>query len=203
MFKVSLCLVIPADAIILGIGTTSQYSQLWKDKPYPVSTFAPICNFPQGILVVVLMCSQESFKIVTTIAIKRNVFHELLRKDDILHINGIRKEWSNLNIMKSCNTAAYACNEERKSIILFGKANELIHIGLDGFHPTLHGRDGVCLTMQTHAFAPYGTKLVLSQACSTATMCTCQIAAKHKYLVLLQFRNPIGGVCSVVHKFLL
>ena len=118
MFKVSLCLVISTDAIILGIGTTSQYSQLWKDKPYPVSTFAPICNFPQGILVVVLMCSQESFKIVTTIAIKRNVFHELLRKDDILHINGIRKERSNLLVTESCYAATYSCNEECEPAVL-------------------------------------------------------------------------------------
>ena len=36
----------------------------------------------------------------------------------------------------------------------------------------------------------------------TAAMRACQIAAKHEYLILSQFRNPFGGVCSVVHKLL-
>ena len=64
MLIVSLRLVVPTDAIILGISAMPQYSQLRKDEPYPVSTFASVCNFPQGILVVVFMRSQETLKII-------------------------------------------------------------------------------------------------------------------------------------------
>ena len=111
-----------------------------------------------------------------------NVFNKFFRKDDILHINGIRKEWRNLLISESSYAATYSCNEERELAVLFGKTDEIIHVGLDGFHPTLHGRDGVCLTMQTHTFAPYSAKPIVSQACSTATMCARQIAALCKRL---------------------
>ena len=95
---------------------------------------------------------------------------KLNRKDDIFHINGIHKEWSNLLIAKSCYTATYSCDQKREA---------------DGFHTTLHGRDGVCLAMQTNAFAPYGTKPLISKPCGTASMCACQIATKDKYLIPL------------------
>ena len=108
--------------------------------------------------------------------------HKFFRKDDILHINGIRKERSNLLITESGYAATYSCNEECEPAVLLGEADESIHVWLDGFHTTLHGRDGVCLTMQPHAFAPNGTKPVVSQACSTATMCACQIAPLCKRL---------------------
>ncbi len=39
--------------------------------------------------------------------------------------------------------------------------------------------------MQTNAFAPYGTKSLISKPCGTASMCACQIAAKNKYLIPL------------------
>ena len=71
--------------------------------------------------------------------------------------------------------------------MLLGKANEFIDERFDGFHAALHCRDGVGVTVQTHTFAPHGTKPLIRQPCSTATMCACQIAAKHKYLVLFQF----------------
>ena len=64
MFIVSLRLVESTDTVILGIGTMPQYSQLWKDEPYPVSTFAPVYNFPQGVLGVEFMRSQETLKII-------------------------------------------------------------------------------------------------------------------------------------------
>ena len=84
--------------------------------------------------------------------------HKFLRKVDIPHINGIRKEWSNLLIAKSGYAATYSCNQEREPAVLLGEMDERIYIWLDGINTTLHGRDSVCLTMKTHAFAPYGTK---------------------------------------------
>ena len=110
---------------------------------------------------------------------------KLNRKDDIFHINGIHKEWSNLLIAKSCYTATYSCDQKREAVVFLGKTDERIYVGLDGFHTTLHGRDGVCLAMQTNAFAPYGTKSFISKPCGTATMCACQITTKNKYLIPL------------------
>lgn len=109
--------------------------------------------------------------------------NKLNRKDDIFHINGIHKEWSNLLIAKSGYTATYSSDQKREAVVFLGKTDKRIYVRLDD--TTLHGRDGVCLAMQTNAFAPYGTKSFISKPCSTATMCACQIAAKNKYLIPL------------------
>ena len=62
--------------------------------------------------------------------------HKFLRKDDILHINGIRKEGSNLVVSESCYTAAYSCNEECEPAVLLGETDEIIYVWLDGFQGT-------------------------------------------------------------------
>ena len=126
--------------------------------------------------------------------------HKLLRQDDIFYINGIDKEWSNLLVAESCYAATYSGDKEREFRVLFGKADERIHIGFDGINAALHGGNGVCPAMQPDAFAPYGTKPIVSQPRSTATMCASQIAAKYEYLAFLQFQNPYGCIASVVHN---
>ena len=55
--------------------------------------------------------------------------HKLLRKDDILHINCIRKEWSNLLVTESCYAATYPCDEECEPAVLLGETDELIYVG--------------------------------------------------------------------------
>ena len=137
---------------------------------------------------------------MTRLILMHQARHKLLRQDDIFHINGISKEWSNLLVAESCYAATYSGDKKREFGVLFGKADELIHIGLDSINSALHGRNGVCLTMKTNAFAPYGTKPLVSQSCSTATMCACQIASKHEYLAFFQFQNPFGCISSVVHN---
>ena len=64
------------------------------------------------------------------------VRHKFLRKDDIVHINGILKEWSNLLIAKSGYDATYSCNEEREPAVLLGETDEIIYVWLDGFQGT-------------------------------------------------------------------
>ena len=56
--------------------------------------------------------------------------HKFLRKDDILHINGILKEWSNLLITESSYTATYPCDEECEPAVLLGETDELIYVGI-------------------------------------------------------------------------
>ena len=62
--------------------------------------------------------------------------HKFLRKDDILHINGIHKKWSNLLIAKSCYTTTYPCDEEHEPDVLLGETDEIIYVWLDGFQGT-------------------------------------------------------------------
>ena len=93
--------------------------------------------------------------------------HKLLRQDDIFYINGIDKEWSNLLVAESCYAATYSGDKEREFGVLFGKADERIHVGFDGINATLHGGNGVCPALQTDAFTPYGTKPIVSQPCCT------------------------------------
>ena len=54
--------------------------------------------------------------------------HKFFRKDDILHINGILKEWSNLLISESSYATTYSCNEECEPAVLLGETYELIYI---------------------------------------------------------------------------
>ena len=61
--------------------------------------------------------------------------HKFLRKNDILHINSIRKEWNNLLIAKSGYAATYSCNQEREPAVLLGEMDERIYIWLDGITP--------------------------------------------------------------------
>ena len=56
--------------------------------------------------------------------------HKLLRKDDILHINGICKYRSNLLIAEACYAATYPCDEECEPAVLLGETDELIYVGI-------------------------------------------------------------------------
>ena len=47
--------------------------------------------------------------------------HKFFRKDDILHINGIRKEWSNLLVTESSYATTYSCDQKSEPIVLLGK----------------------------------------------------------------------------------
>ena len=62
--------------------------------------------------------------------------HKFLRKDDIVHINGILKEWSNLLFSESCYTTTYSCNEECEPAVLLCETDEIIYVWLDGFQGT-------------------------------------------------------------------
>ena len=67
--------------------------------------------------------------------------------------------------------------------MLFGKADELIHVWFDGFNTALHGWNGITLTLKSNALSPYCTKAIIGKPCSTTAMCTSKVAAKHKYLI--------------------
>ena len=58
--------------------------------------------------------------------------HEGHREDDILHIDGIGKERSDLFITEPCYTAADSGYKEGKAGVFLGETDEIVHIGFDG-----------------------------------------------------------------------
>ncbi len=124
---------------------------------------------------------------------------ELFRQNDVLHVDGVLEQRRDLLIRESGDTAADARDQELILGMLFSKRNKLIHVGFDGLHPTLHGGNGVALSLQAHALAPHRTKAVVGHTCGPAAMRAREVTAKHKDLVRLQFCNSFRGVFSGVH----
>lgn len=115
---------------------------------------------------------------------------------DILHADGILEQRSNVVGRKSGNTAAYRRNEESLLGMRLGVADELVHVGSDGLHATLHGGDGIALTLRTVAIAEDSTEVKLCHTSGTASMHTSEVAAKDKYLVGLE-RCDVAG-CDAI-----
>ena len=68
-------------------------------------------------------------------------------EDDIFHINGILKQRSNLVRCKSSDTTANTGNKELVLGMLLGKQDKLIHVWFDGIDSSVHGWDGIALTL--------------------------------------------------------
>lgn len=88
--------------------------------------------------------------------------------------------------------------EVRKSLC---KADELIHIWLNGLDTSLHRGNSITLSLQTNALTPYCTKSFVCQPCRTTAMSSSKVTAKHEYLIRFQFRYSLGCIFSVVHSF--
>ena len=67
-------------------------------------------------------------------------------------------------VFEASNAASYACDIEKQLRMFHGKDNELVDIGLDGIGTTLHGRDGIALSLQADALSIDGTKSHLCNA---------------------------------------
>ena len=89
---------------------------------------------------------------------------------------------------ETSDAAANRGDEEMKFWVRLGKCDKCINIGRDGFHATLHGRNGIALTLQTFSLAPDGTEFVVSKTSGTTGMPACQVAAENENLIVAQFR---------------
>ena len=67
--------------------------------------------------------------------------------------------------------------------MLLGIGDELIDVGADGVNASLHGGDGIALTLDAVAIAHYGSKIKIGNAGGTTSVHTGKIAAEHKHLV--------------------
>ena len=73
-------------------------------------------------------------------------------QNNILHVMSLLEQRGYFIISKSCNTTAYASNQERPLRMLLGKLNKLIHIWADSLYPTLHRG---CALESYVSFVPY------------------------------------------------
>ena len=90
-----------------------------------------------------------------------------------------------LLIRESGNTATDASHKERHVLVLLGERDKLVHIRTYGLYAALHSRDGIALSLQTHALTHDGPKLAVGDIGRTAAVHTFEIAAEHKNLVRL------------------
>ncbi len=85
---------------------------------------------------------------------------------------------------ETSDAAANRGDEEMKFRMRLGKCDKCINIGRDGFHATLHGRNGIALTLQSFSLSPDGAELVVSKTSGTTGMHACQVAAENEYLMV-------------------
>ena len=94
-----------------------------------------------------------------------------------------------------------ASHKERQILMILGKLDELVHIGPDGIYPTLHCRDAVALSLQTHALTHDGSKLAVGDIGSTTTVHTAEVTAKYKDLVGLELRDMLLCHALLFHNY--
>lgn len=119
------------------------------------------------------------------IVLALNSVNKFSRQDDVVLVDGSGKQRSNLLIPEAGDATADAGHEELELGMGLGELDELVHIGLDGFHATLHGGDGVTLSLQPNALAPHGAKAVIGGTGGPTAMHSAQVAAEHKDFILL------------------
>ncbi len=111
----------------------------------------------------------------------------------------ILEERGDLFVGEASNATANASDEEGQFGMLLGKGDELIDIGTDGFHAALHRGYAIALALQADALTPDSTKLSPSEQGRTTTVCSLQVAAKHKNLILFQVRNTLWRHSFLIH----
>ena len=125
---------------------------------------------------------------------------ERFGQEDVIGMNRMFEEWRYLVGHKARYTAANRRNEKRVLRMRLGKRDKLIHVGFDSLYPTLHGRNGVALSLQANTLSPYGAEALHGDTGCTTCVHARQIATEDKHLVRLQLRNPFRCKCSRVHN---
>lgn len=78
------------------------------------------------------------------------------------------------------NLKANRGDEEMKFRVRLGKCDKCINIGRDGFHATLHGRNGIALTLQSFSLSPDSAELVVSKTSGTTGMHASQVTVENE-----------------------
>ena len=105
---------------------------------------------------------------------------------DILHINSLLKQRSDVVGRESGDATADGRDEERLFGMCLGIADKFIHIGLDRLYPALHGGNGIALTLRAVAVAKDSAEIETRRPCGTASVHTGEVAAENENLVGLE-----------------
>ena len=87
-----------------------------------------------------------------------------------------------------------ACHIEELFGMLPGESDELVYIGTDGLHPSLHGRNGVALPLKADALPHNRAEPAPGNICRTAAVHPGEVRAEDKNLIRPQLRNVFRGI---------
>lgn len=121
--------------------------------------------------------------------------HEALRQADVVEADRFGKKRGDFAVPEPGDAAADAGDIEEAVRMRLGESDEIIHIGLDRLHATLHGRDGVALALKAHTASPDGSELEVCRPGGPAAMHAGQVAAEDKDLIAPQFRDMLRREC--------
>ena len=105
---------------------------------------------------------------------------------DILHIDGLLKQRSDVVGRESGDATADGRDEKRLFGMRLGIDDELVDVRTDRLYPTLHGRDGIALTLRAVAIAKDSTEIETRRPCGTATVHPGEVTAENENLVGLE-----------------
>lgn len=127
------------------------------------------------------------------------IFGEVAGEDDVGDGEGGREEGCDFFGAEAGDAAAYLCDVECEVRVSDGKTDELVDVGSDGVDASLHGGDGIRLSLQAYTLAHDSAETAPGHACGAATMLPGEVAAEDKYLVGAQRGDAVGGERFILH----
>lgn len=104
----------------------------------------------------------------------------------VTDIERTREERGNFYGSEACDTATDLRHKEFQLGMLPREADKLVDIGRNGLHATLHGRNGITLSLQSHALPPHGAETLECKASGTAAVHAREVTPEDEDLVGLQ-----------------
>ena len=106
----------------------------------------------------------------------------------------VGEEWRYLLVGEACDSATDACYEKGEFGVLLCEGDEFVDIGAYGFDAALHGGDGIRLTLEADSLTVDGTEAFVSNAGSTSTVVTGEVATEDEDFVRLEVGDEFGSV---------
>ena len=72
------------------------------------------------------------------------------------------------------------------------KVDEFVHIGADGLHSALHGRNGIALPLQTDTLPPHGAEASACDPRGTTGVHAGEVAPENEDHIVAEFRDTVG-----------
>lgn len=110
---------------------------------------------------------------------------------DVLHLFRLFEQRRNFIHRKSRYSATDLGNQKSLGRMPLSELDKLVHIGLNRFHASLHGRNGITLSLQACALSPDRTEFPVCQIGGSSRMMALRITAEDEHLVRFEFRDSI------------